>query len=161
MRLHDSEDEDDLEIDGMGYSDESDDNISSRGRRSLGEGSSSVPAGNKSQRSARPKSFANDDYPSDEALESSSNEDGDDDDEGVFAASSASRSYSGMPNSDSSIPTSPMKKKQWRGNGRKKGKAVVRDEETAELYRWLPSDWFKSNEPRKTPYHPQVNYFIF
>jgi hypothetical protein len=34
---------------------------------------------------------------------------------------------------------------------------VIRDERTAELQKWLPSDWIKQNEPRKSPYHPQVS----
>ncbi|KAG0302198.1 Bromodomain and WD repeat-containing protein 3 [Dissophora globulifera] len=134
-----------------------------RGRRAQGDrngssGTKGRASGSKSQRSARPKSFANDDYPSDEALESS---DQDDDDEGVFSGSSAGGSFSGMPSSDvSSAPTSSKKKKQWRGNGRKKGKAVVRDEQAAELHKWLPSDWIKVNEPRKSPYHPQIGDYV-
>ncbi|KAF9111683.1 Bromodomain and WD repeat-containing protein 3 [Mortierella sp. AM989] len=162
MRLRDSdeEDDDDLDIDGIGYSDESEGydtpGTPTRSKRSQG-GSNGMPSGSKSQRSARPKSFANDDYPSDEALESSGRED---DDEGVFSGSSAGGSFSGIPNSDISMPASPKKKKQWRGNGRKKGKAVVRDEKAAELYKWLPSDWIKVNEPRKTPYHPQIGDYV-
>ncbi|KAF9361877.1 Bromodomain and WD repeat-containing protein 3 [Mortierella sp. AD094] len=160
MRLRDSDEDDDLDIDGIDYSDESDGydipSTPTRGKRSQG-GSNGTPSGSKSQRSARPKSFANDDYPSDEALESSGNED---DDEGVFSGSSAGGSFSGMPNFDTSMPMSPKKKKQWRGNGRKKGKAVVRDEKAAELYKWFPSDWIKVNERRKTPYHPQIGDYV-
>ncbi|KAF9433592.1 Bromodomain and WD repeat-containing protein 3, partial [Entomortierella beljakovae] len=160
MRLRDSGEDDDLDIDGFDYSEESEGydtpGTSSKGRRSQGN-SNGMPSGSKSQRSARPKSFANDDYPSDEALESSSQDD--DDDEGIASESSASRSFSGMTNSDMSMPTSP-KKKQWRGNGRRKGKAVVRDDETAELQKWLPSDWIKTNEPQKTPYHPQIGDYV-
>ncbi|KAG0023305.1 Bromodomain and WD repeat-containing protein 3 [Entomortierella chlamydospora] len=160
MRLRDSDEDDDLDIDGIEYSDESDGydtpSTTTRGKRSQG-GSHGTPSGSKSQRSARPKSFANDDYPSDEALESSGHED---DDEGVFSGSSAGGSFSGVPNFDTSMPMSPKKKKQWRGNGRKKGKAVVRDEKAAELYKWFPSDWIKVNEPRKTPYHPQIGDYV-
>ncbi|KAF9960849.1 Bromodomain and WD repeat-containing protein 3 [Mortierella alpina] len=169
MRLRDSDDdENDLledEEDEAEFSEESDDyemprSPTRRGKRSKND---SLPSGSKSQRSARPKSFANDDYPSDEALESSG-EDEEDDDEGVFSGSSAGGSFSGMVHSYEaaapSAPASPKKKKQWRGNGRKKGKAVLRDEKAEELHKWLPSDWIKVNEPRKTPYHPQVGDYV-
>ncbi|KAI1320261.1 Bromodomain and WD repeat-containing protein 3 [Mortierella claussenii] len=161
LRLRDSdEDEDDLDDEEIDYGDESDDydtpgTPTRRGKQA--QNNDGVPSGSKSQRSARPKSFANDDYPSDEALESMDEEE---DDEGVFSGSSAGGSLSGILNSDISMPTSPKKKKQWRGNGRKKGKAVIRDEQTAELFKWLPSDWIKVNEPRKTPYHPQVGDYV-
>ncbi|KAF9179276.1 Bromodomain and WD repeat-containing protein 3 [Haplosporangium sp. Z 767] len=162
-RLRDSDDDDDLDDEDdevlEDYGDESDEyeipsTPTRKGKRA--QNNNGGPSGSKGQRSARPKSFANDDYPSDEALESSANED---DDEGVFSGSSAGGSFSGiMPHSDagSSMPTSPKKKKQWRGNGRKKGKAVLRDEKAIELQKWLPSDWIKVNGPRKTPYHPQI-----
>ncbi|KAF8937340.1 Bromodomain and WD repeat-containing protein 3 [Dissophora ornata] len=163
MRLRDSDEDDDLLEEEEADFDESDDydmprTPTRRGKRSHNHGNGNgMPSGSKSQRSARPKSFANDDYPSDEALESLGE---DDDDEGVFSGSSAGGSFSGVPNSDTSMPTSPKKKKQWRGNGRKKGKAVVRDEQAAELQKWLPSDWIKSNEPRKSPYHPQIGDYV-
>ncbi|KAG0252006.1 Bromodomain and WD repeat-containing protein 3, partial [Mortierella polycephala] len=162
-RLGDSDDDDDLDDEDdevlEDYGDESDEyeipNTPTRkGKRA--QNNNGGPSGSKGQRSARPKSFANDDYPSDEALESSA---GEDDDEGVFSGSSAGGSFSGIiPHSDtsSSMPASPKKKKQWRGNGRKKGKAVLRDEKAIELQKWLPSDWIKVNGPRKTPYHPQI-----
>ncbi|KAF9919071.1 Bromodomain and WD repeat-containing protein 3 [Lobosporangium transversale] len=161
LRLRSDEDEDGLDGEELDFDEESEDFESSRisirrGKRgqNINDG---MPSGSKSQRSARPKSFANDDYPSDEVIEDS---DRDDDDEGVFSGSSAGRSFSGMLTSDTSMPTSPKKKKQWRGNGRKKGKAVIRDEQAAELYKWLPSDWIKVNEPRKTPYHPQIGDYV-
>ncbi|KAG0222895.1 Bromodomain and WD repeat-containing protein 3 [Mortierella sp. GBA43] len=159
MRIHDS-DEDDLEGEDQDLEDESDDysipgTPTRRGKQSQDHGDGA--SGSKSQRSARPKSFANDDYPSDEMLESSGQED---DDEGVFSGSSAGGSLPGLFNSDTSMPTSPKKRKQWRGNGRKKGKAVIRDEKAAELHKWLPSDWIKVNEPRKSPYHPQIGDFV-
>ncbi|KAG0364885.1 Bromodomain and WD repeat-containing protein 3 [Gamsiella multidivaricata] len=166
LRLRDSDEdddnlEDDLDDEELDYGIESDDYVTSRTPTRKGKRAHNhdigMPSGSKSQRSARPKSFANDDYPSDEALEHSDQED---DDEGVFSGSSAGRSFSGMPNSDTSMPTSPKKKKQWRGNGGKKGKAVIRDEQTTEIQKWLPSDWIKVNEPRKSPYHPQIGDYV-
>ncbi|KAF9428952.1 Bromodomain and WD repeat-containing protein 3 [Podila epigama] len=169
MRIHsDDEDDDDL-LAELGYSDDESDTYSARSRTPTRKGKKaidSLPSGSKSQRSARPKSFANDDYPSDEALELENSEpEAEEDDEGVFSGSSAGGSFSGTSKnqglaSSSSSSTQPhsanQKKKQWRGNGRKKGKAVIRDEGALEIQRWLPSDWIKMNEPRKTPYHPQI-----
>ncbi|KAG0054190.1 Bromodomain and WD repeat-containing protein 3 [Gryganskiella cystojenkinii] len=152
--LEDDEEEDDFSEE----SDEYDAPRTPRTPRKTSNGRSSnnrLPSGSKSQRSARPKSFANDDYPSDEIQEDS--DDNIDDDDG-FSGSSVGGSSSAMLPYDStpSAPPSPKRKKQWRGNGRKKGKAVLRDEKTMELQRWLPSDWIRVNEPRKTPYHPQL-----
>ncbi|KAG0202243.1 Bromodomain and WD repeat-containing protein 3 [Mortierella sp. GBA30] len=165
MRLRDSdEDDDDLLEEEEDYSEESDDyeiprSPTRKGKRSKND---SLPSGSKSQRSARPKSFANDDYPSDEALESSGEYE-EDDDEGVFSGSSAGGSFSGITHSSEAAASSslPQKtKKQWRGNGRKKGKAVLRDERAEELHKWLPTDWIRVNEPRKTPYHPQIGDYV-
>jgi len=157
----DDDDEDDLDVDEVDdFSEESDDYDAPRtprSRKSNGRsGNNRLPSGSKSQRSARPKSFANDDYPSDEIQEDSDNIEGED----GYSGSSITGSNSVVLHSDSapSVPPSPKRKKQWRGNGRKKGKAVLRDEKTMELQRWLPSDWIKTNAPRKTPYHPQVRF---
>ncbi|KAF9930405.1 Bromodomain and WD repeat-containing protein 3 [Linnemannia zychae] len=159
LRLRESDEEDAMEED---YDEESDfDDVpmspNRKGRHS--QGINSGPSGSKSQRSARPKSFANDDYPSDEALESS---DGEDEDVSIISESSNCGSFSGAHNSHAIVPTphSPKKKKQWRGNGRKKGKAVMRDDKAMEFQKWLPSDWIRTNEPRKTPYHPQVGDYV-
>ncbi|KAF9393168.1 Bromodomain and WD repeat-containing protein 3 [Podila verticillata] len=163
MRIHSDDDD---ELAELGYSDDSEEydtpprTPTRKGRKAI----DSLPSGSKSQRSARPKSFANDDDPSEEEpFESSEQED--EDDEGVFSGSSAGGSFSGTnahgSSSVSSLPQSPKKKKkQWRGNGRKKGKAVLRDAKAAELQKWLPSDWIKVNEPRKTPYHPQMGDYV-
>jgi hypothetical protein len=159
--LDDDDDDDDLDIDDVDdFSEESDDYDAPRTPRSKKSNGRSnnnrLPSGSKSQRSARPKSFTNDDYPSDEIQEDSEENEEDDD---VFSGSSVGGSASVILPSDSapSAPSSPKRKKQWRGNGRKKGKAVLRDEKTTELQRWLPSDWIRVNGPRKTPYHPQVS----
>ncbi|KAG0348099.1 Bromodomain and WD repeat-containing protein 3 [Podila humilis] len=165
MRMHSDDDDDDM-LAELGYSDDSDGyhtptRTPTRKSRGIID---SEPSGSKSQRSARPTSFANDDYPSDETPESSGQEN--EDDEGVFSGSSAG-GYSSRVNihgssSMSSFAQSPKKgrKKQWRGNGRKKGKEVVRDPKADEERKWWPSEWIKSNEPRKTPYHPQVGDFV-
>ncbi|KAF9581332.1 Bromodomain and WD repeat-containing protein 1, partial [Lunasporangiospora selenospora] len=150
------EEEEELEFDDDSDDDDQPSSSTRRAKRSQA-GSSNKASSSKNQRSARPKSFANDDYPSDENLESSS----DDDDEGVFSGSSAGGSFSGVPPSVPVVGESmTVKKKQWRGNGRKKGKAVLRDETAIELQSWLPSDWIKTNEPRKTPYHPQIGDYV-
>ncbi|KAG0066354.1 Bromodomain and WD repeat-containing protein 3 [Linnemannia elongata] len=160
LRLRESDEEEEaMEEDFDEESDFDDLPMSPTRRGKRGQGLNSGPSGSKSQRSARPKSFANDDYPSDEVPESSGDED---EDVSVVSESSAGGSYSGSFGAHIVVPTpaSPKKRKQWRGNGRKKGKAVVRDDKAMEFQKWLPSDWIKTNEPRKTPYHPQIGDYV-
>ncbi|KAF9904975.1 Bromodomain and WD repeat-containing protein 3 [Linnemannia zychae] len=159
LRLGDSdEDEELVEEDFDEESDFDDFPMSPTRKGKRGQGLNSGPSGSKSQRSARPKSFANDDYPSDEIPETSGDED---EDVSVVSGSSASGSFSGaFAQIEVPATMTPKKKKQWRGNGRKKGKAVVRDDKAMEFQKWLPSDWIKTNEPRKTPYHPQIGDYV-
>ncbi|KAG0212856.1 Bromodomain and WD repeat-containing protein 3 [Mortierella sp. NVP41] len=160
LRLRDSDEEEDaIEEDYEEESDYDDFPMSPTRKGKRAQALNSMPSGSKSQRSARPKSFANDDYPSDEVVDSSGDED---EDVSVVSGSSAGGSLTGSFNTHVVVPAPmpPKKKKQWRGNGRKKGKAVVRDDKAMEFQKWLPSDWIKMNEPRKTPYHPQIGDYV-
>ncbi|KAF9977388.1 Bromodomain and WD repeat-containing protein 3 [Actinomortierella ambigua] len=158
-----ADDDDDDESDGMYGTDEDDEAEGSRAasrrqkRHAAGE-----PSTSKSERSARPKSFANDDYPSDDMLDIDG-QDSEGDYDGTQASSSASASITNLPQTLHAAheTTTPKKKKQWRGNGRKKGKAVVTgDDQENDMLKWLPSNWIKINTPRKSPYHPQIGDYV-
>ncbi|KAG0227890.1 Bromodomain and WD repeat-containing protein 3 [Actinomortierella wolfii] len=156
-----ADDDDEDESDGMYGTDEDEEAESSRAatrRQKRHDGGESST--NKSERSARPKSFANDDYPSDDMLDIEG-QDSDDDYDGSQPGSSAGTSTSNLVQSHSAVHEGTRKKKQWRGNGRKKGKAVVSgDDEANDLLKWLPSNWIKVNTPRKSPYHPQIGDYV-
>ncbi|KAG0251319.1 Bromodomain and WD repeat-containing protein 3 [Actinomortierella ambigua] len=162
IRLAADEDEED-ESDGMYGSGEDGEaegsRTASRRQKRLDAGE---PSMSKSERSARPKSFANDDYPSDDMLDIEG-QDSEDDYDGTQAGSSAGASTTSLPQTSLAIQGTSIpkkKKRQWRGNGRKKGKAVMTDDQANDLLKWLPSNWIKVNTPRKSPYHPQIGDYV-